>query len=171
MVSIGPYSESMNFRHMFDIPDLRGHLPHREPCPTSLTGIIQNHPDFSRFRYMLNLANLESTYNDPQANFTLFIPSDKALSYIDNGVFTNMDKGIARHIVKSSTLRRKITSAILADSPASWLHTNDPPNRLFVTNLNGRTYINNTINVIHKDMEATNGIIHVIDDLIWPDII
>ena len=36
MVSIGPYSESMNFRHMFDIPDLRGHLPSKG-CLSKLT--------------------------------------------------------------------------------------------------------------------------------------
>lgn len=171
MVSIGPYSESMNFRHMFDMPDLRGHLPVKVACPNSLTSIVNEHPDFSKFRYMLNLAKLENLYSDPQANFTIFVPSDNALKHVDKNVFLNMDDGTARHIIKSSTLKRRIPSSVLSDSPASWLHTQDPPNRLFVTNMNGRIYLNNNINIIHKDMPASNGIIHVIDNLIWPEMI
>ena len=156
---------------MFDIPDLRGHLPIKVACPNSLTWIINKHPDFSRFSYMLKLAKMDDLYSDPQANFTIFVPSDDALKHVDNNVFLNMDDSTARHIIKSSTLKRRIPSAVLLDSPASWLHTRDPPNRLFVTNMNGRIYVNNTINIIHKDMQASNGIIHVIDDLIWPDMV
>ncbi len=49
MVSIGPYSQSMNFTHMFDVPDLRGHLHIKVACPNSLTSIVNKHPDFSIF--------------------------------------------------------------------------------------------------------------------------
>ena len=45
-----------------------------------------------------------------------------------------------------------------------------PAGRLFVTNMNGKTYINNNIQVIEKDLDALNGTVHVIDNLIWPDI-
>ena len=171
MVSIGPYSEAMNFTQMFDMPDLRGPLPKIIPCKGSITSIVHEHQDFSSFKYMLNVAKLESVYNDPQADFTVFVPSDKSLSSIDNNVFLNMDIAVARHIIKSSTLKRKITAAVLGDSPASWFHTQDPPNRLFITNMNGRTRINNNINVIHKNMYAKNGLIHVIDGFIWPEMI
>ena len=50
MTSIGPYSEAMNFRHMFDVPDLRGHKPVKKACPNSISSIIGTHPDFSQFR-------------------------------------------------------------------------------------------------------------------------
>ena len=68
-------------------------------------------------------------------------------------------------------LDRKIPSELLEDSPASYFMTKDPPNRLFVSNISGRTYINNNVNVIHKDMMFANGIIHVVDALLWPEII
>ncbi len=171
MVSIGPYSESLNFTHMFNQRDLRGPLPLRKETPGSLSYLIAFHPDFSRFRYMLRLAKLDGLYNDIQADFTVFIPSDKALEHIPPGVFTNMDDATARHIILSSTLNRRITRDILEDSPASYFITRDPTNRLFITNISGRTYLNNDINVIHKDLEASNGIIHVIDALIIPLII
>lgn len=171
MVSIGPYSQSMNFTSMFDPSDLRGHLPKETVCPNSIADIVNTHSDFSKFRYLLKLSKLEGLYGAAQANCTLFVPSDDALKHIDNNAFLNMDDATARHIVRTSTLDRRITSDILADSPAAWFHTRDKPNRLWVTNISGRTYINNCVNVIHKDMAAVNGIIHVVDNLIWPDII
>ena len=172
MVSIGPYSQSMNYTYMFDKGDLRGPLPLKETCPTTLSGIIARHPDFTHFKYILKLAKLEAILDDPDANVTLFVPSDMALNKVmDPSVFLNMDLATARHIVLGSSLERKITSAVLSDSPASWINTRDPPNRLFVTTIRGHTRINNSINVIHKDIQASNGLIHVVDNMIIPIIV
>jgi uncharacterized surface protein with fasciclin (FAS1) repeats len=154
---------------MFDQGDLRGPLPHKETCPTTLSGIIARHPDFTHFNYLIKLANLEALLNEPEANLTLFVPSDMMLNkVVDPAVFLNMDLATARHVIFGSALQRKITSAVLEDSPASWMNTRDPVNRLFVTTVHGRTKINNSINVIHKDMQASNGLIHVVDNLIFP---
>ena len=171
MVSIGPYTEAMNFTHMFDLPDLRGNLPKKVETPGSLAYLVANHPDFSKFRYMLQLSKLDDIYNDCQADFTIFVPSDKAIANIPEAIFTNMDSATARHIIRTSTLNRKITSDILEDSRGMYVITKSPQNRLFITNDNGTTYIDRTIKIIHKDIIATNGVIHVIDTLIKPFII
>jgi len=171
MTSCGPYTEAMNFTHMFDIPDLRGPLPVVKETQGSLYYLIANHPDFNKFKYMLKLAMLDGIYDDCQADFTIFVPSDDALANIPEEVFTNMDIATARHIILASTLNRKITSDILEDSRAMYFLTKDPPNRLLITNVGNRTYIDRDINIIHKDMIATNGVIHVIDALIKPLII
>jgi uncharacterized surface protein with fasciclin (FAS1) repeats len=171
MTSVGPYSQSNNFQYMFDQPDLRGCLPKKGECPNSLMRLINNHTDFRKFKYIVNLAKLDGILNDPQADFTLFVPSDDAIQGLGEGVFVNMDDATARHIVKSSMLDRKIPRELLQDSPASYFKTKDPPNRLFITNISGRTCIQNDINIIHFDMQAANGIIHVVDKLIWPEII
>lgn len=171
MVSIGPYSEAMNFTHMFDIPDLRGNLPKKVETPGSLSYLLTINPDFSKFRYMLRLAKLDNIYNDCQADFTIFVPSDKAIQDIPDEIFTNMDSSTARTIIKSSTLNRKITSDILEDTRGTYIITQSTPNRLLITNNNGNTYIDKTIKIIKKDIIATNGIIHVVDKLIKPLII
>jgi len=171
MVSIGPDTQSHNFSHMFNMPDIRGPLPLKINCPNTLMGIITTNPDFSKFRYMVKIARLGGILNDIQADFTIFIPSDKALESAEGlgeEVFINMDDSTARHIVLSSMLNRRITSELLADSPASYFITRDPPNRLFVSNISGKTCINTDINIIHTDIIASNGIIHVIDNLIRP---
>lgn len=173
MVSIGPYSQSYNYTHMWDKGDLRP-CPYKvkqEFCPHSLMGTINSHPDFTKFNYMVKLARLENILDSSQANFTLFVPSDQALQGINENIFSNMDDATARHIVKSSMLDYRYPSEIIENSPAIYYNTRDPPNRLFVSNISGRTYINNDINVIHKDLLTSNGIIHVIDKLIHPEII
>ena len=171
MTSNGPYSQSMNFTHMFDFTDLRGPYPKREPCKNSLLGIITNNPDFKKFNFMVRRAGLEEFLNSPQANFTIFVPSDKALDFISEDLFTNMDILTARRIVKTSMLYERIPAKILEDSPAAYYYTTDTTNRLFITNLSGITYINNNIKLIEKDILLDNGIIHVIDNLIIPHII
>ena len=173
MVSIGPYSQSYNYTHMWDKGDLRPcpYKKKKEFCPHSLMGAINSHPDFTKFNYLVKLARLENVLDNSQANFTLFIPSDNALQGINENIFSNMDDATARHIVKSSMLDYRYPSEIIENSPAIYYNTKDHPNRLFVSNISGRTYINNDINVIHKDMITSNGIIHVIDKLIQPEII
>lgn len=168
MVSIGPDTQSYNFTHMFNIPDIRGPFPLKVNCPNTLMDIIEKNPDFSKFRYMVKIARLNSILNGIQADFTIFIPSDKAIEGLGEEVFINMDDSTARHIVLSSMLNRRITSELLADSPASYFITRDLPNRLFITNISGKTCINTDINIIYTDIIASNGIIHVIDKLIWP---
>ncbi len=172
MVSIGPNSQSYNMTHMFNISDLRSckTLEKTYAPSNSLLGVIQFHPDFTKFKYMVELSGMDNIFGDSQANFTLFVPSDQELAGLEESIFKNMDKAQARHIIKASTLERKIPSELLESSPSSYFLTRSEPNKLFITNISGRTYINNSINVIHKDWETDNGIIHVVDKLIFPNI-
>ena len=167
MTSSGPYSQSYNFTHMFDFNDYNGPLPKVLPCPNSLLSIVNNNPDFSIFKFMVYRARLESFLNSIQANFTIFIPSDKhLLRKVDKDIFTNMDILTARSIVKTSMLNDRISSEVLGDSPAAYYYTTEPSNRLFITNINGDTIINDYIKIIKKDVLLSNGIVHVIDGLI-----
>ena len=171
MTAITPGSQPLLMTHMYSLPDLR-----KSGCPggkyaynpTSLMGILAGNPQFSRFTYIMKLAKFDGLYNDPQANFTLFAASDKALSNIPEYVFTNMDMSSARHLVKISTLAGIISSSLLEDSPASYFITTDRANKIYITNIRRTTYICNNIKVVHKDIEASNGMIHLVDGLIRP---
>jgi len=167
MTSSGPYYEATNFTQMFDMPDLRGPPLETKYCKNSLSGIINNNPDFSKFKYILKLSKLDGIYDDSQADYTLFVPTDDSLKNIPSGVFVNMDMLTARNIIKSSTIKRKITRAILEDVPESLFSTKHQLNRLLVTNTrSGETFLNNTIKVIQMNIHASNGMIHIIDNLI-----
>ena len=172
MTYCAPNSHSYNFTHMFDMPDLRGPLPKIIAQPNTLLSIIDNHPDFTKFKFMVNRANLRDTLNSTQSEFTLFIPSDKALSMkINDDYFINMDILTARSIVRTSMLNRRISSEVIEDSPNAYYYTIDKANRLCISNISGQTYINGDIKVIYKDIMANNGIIQVIDGLIIPHIV
>ena len=168
-MNISPNSQSYNFTHMFNMTDKRGILPITTPCKGTLLDIINSTPDFGKFRYLLKLAQEEDILNSSQANFTIFVPSDRMLQKMGDNIFVNMDSTTAWYIVKSSMIKNKIPSEIIEDSPASYYYTVNEINRLFITNIGGTTYINDKIKIIHKDILCTNGIIHVIDGLIIPD--
>jgi len=168
MVSNGPNSQSNNFTHMFDFVDLRGKPITKFQDKNSLMGIINETPTFSKFKYIVEKAMMCDIFGSMQTNATLFIPSDNEISNLED-FFGRMDVSLARHIIKTSMLNKKITSELLEDSQCSVFNTNDPFNKILISNINGEIYINNTIKIIHKDIIATNGIIHVVDDLVWPE--
>jgi uncharacterized surface protein with fasciclin (FAS1) repeats len=171
MSGITPTTMSLSNSHMYDFVDLRpSSISPTKYNPTSLMYIIDNHPDFTKFSYIIKLARLDRIYNDIQANFTVFVPSDSLIQNIPEGVFTNLDISTARQIVQASTLRYKITSELLSDSPSTYFFTMNPIEELFITNISDITYINNCTKVIYYNIEACNGIIHVIDNIIWPQI-
>jgi transforming growth factor-beta-induced protein len=165
MVSTGPYSQSNNFTHMFDFVDLRGNSSREQDNNNSLMGVINNNPNFSKFKYIVERARMNTTLSDPQSDFTLFIPLDTFISRLE---VESMDISIARNIVRSAMLDRKITSELLEDSNASYFFTKSKSNNLFINNMNGITYINDDIRIIQKDIITDNGIIHVIDNIILP---
>lgn len=167
MTSILPNTQAMNYTHMFDMVDLNGCLPRVEPCKSTITGFLYNNPKYSKFYSILNKSRMNSLYDSTMSNFTLFIPDNDSIYHINTDY---IDLALARHIIKCSTLNFKVSGDMLEDSPASYFITNDPPNRLYITNMNNETVINNRINVIQKDVKVSNGIIHVIDGLILPNV-
>ena len=120
MVSTGPYSQSNNFTHMFDFVDLRGNASREQDNNNSLMGVINNNPNFSKFKYIVERARMNTTLSDPQSDFTLFIPLDTFISRLE---IEGMDISIARNIVRSAMLDRKITSELLEDSNTSYFFT------------------------------------------------
>ena len=167
MASIGPYSKSEDYTHMYDFTDLRSCVaPKVVYCPKSLMGIIDNTPKLSKISYIIKLAGIDGILNDELANFTLFLPSDDFLTKYPESLFVNFDKGTARNIMNNSMMNRRITSDLLKDSPASFFTTLNNYNKMFVTNINDITCINHRINIVQFDISCSNGLIHITDDII-----
>jgi uncharacterized surface protein with fasciclin (FAS1) repeats len=169
MTSLGPYTQSLNFTHMFDMPDLRG-ARKSQVCPNSLLAIIDDEKnDFSLYSYLVKLAGLSTELMEPQANFTLFIPSDTFIRQKNlESVILKMDRSSARHLILSTMLNNKITTDLLMISKACKFITRDPPNNLNVLYVNNKITINGKAHIVKGDIEAVNGIIQVIDDVLFP---
>ena len=165
MTACGPNSQSYNFTFAYDFNDIRGSLPKRCYNKNSIMSIISTHPDFTKFKYIIKLAKYDTILDDPQANFTLFIPSDSEITKFD---VTPLDVGDARNIVRASMLNSRLPSEVLTDSPMNYYDTLSRQNRLLITNINSVTRLNNTISVLLFDILATNGMIHVTNNMLTP---
>ena len=58
MTYMGPATQSYDFTHMWDMTDLRAPAGPKSYCPNSLMYIIATDPDFSKFNYLVNLADM-----------------------------------------------------------------------------------------------------------------
>ena len=170
MVSNFPMSMSYNNTHMFDFTDIRPCVKKNNTkyCHNSIMDILNKNPNFSKFRYIMKLSGMDLIYDDAMADFTLFVPSDDCVRAIPEDVFLNLDIGSARDIVKTHTIKRRITYDLLKDSPISYFFSTNDSEKLSVTNISGITTINNCSCVLYPDIQACNGIIHVVNNMIWP---
>lgn len=172
MVSISPDTQSYDFTHMWSFVDYRNEkAPKKCVVKGSIFDFLYSNPEYSKFLKIVEKASMEGQLNDPQANFTLFIPSNDLIKHIPEEYFDIMDDGTARQILKGSTLNRKIDKRLLQFSPVSYFMTINtcPQTRLYVTNISGITEIDNCVKVVKYDNILNNGIIHVVDNLIIPD--
>jgi len=168
MVSCGPSTQRYNYTHMYSMVDLRSQQI--EPCTiaNSLYDYISKHPQMKRFRTIIDRANMIGRLSGIQADCTLLIPTDNYLQHIDPDFFNKMDDGLARQILNASTIDRKINRDVITSSPVSYFYTRNPEMRAYVTNISGRTMINNCVSIVKYDIPTINGIIHIVDGLIVP---
>jgi uncharacterized surface protein with fasciclin (FAS1) repeats len=170
MVSLGPDIQPLNYTHMTSLVDYRGkECPQILPNKGSIYAHLQTDPQFSLFRTIVEKISMQGQLNEEEADFTIFAPVDKYLSKIPREFFDKMDNGMARQIFNASTLNRKIDKDLLISSPVCYLTTRNPKMRMYVTNINDKTRINNRVSVVHYDLVFNNGIIHVVDGLIFPN--
>jgi hypothetical protein len=156
---------------MYDFSDFRGPCKIYPSKDGSLLNTIRTHGDFTFFNKLVKVSNLEILLDSDQFNSTILVPSDMFLNDDVFSILDTIDASKADSIIHSMTLPNKIISSILEDSPTLYFITKSKTERIYVNNVNNRTYVslnerfdyNNTPSIIHKDMSCTNGIIHVID--------
>ena len=127
----------------------------------TLAGQASNAGIFTTLLAAADAANLTSVLYD-DGPFTLFAPTDDAFGTVEN--FLKNPKELAKvlkyHLVKgnifSSDLNNGSSVATMLGSPVNISKTED-------------VLVNNA-RVIQADMEASNGVIHVIDKVLMPTI-
>lgn len=170
MVSYGPNTQYLNFQHMFDFVDYRSkNKPQMCLTEGSIYCYLYSNPQFSKFRSIIDKVNLAGFLNDSQANITLFVPSNAHLSHIPDEWFKTLDIGTARAILDASSIPKKLKKDLLTSSPVCYYYTKNPKMRMYMTNINNVTRINNCASIVQYDIEANNGVIHLIDNIIVPN--
>lgn len=172
MVSYGPDIQNQNFTHMYEFVDYR--LPkgkRLEPCIVkgSIYDYINSQPNMKGIKLIIDKAKYTGLLSDCEANFTLFIPTDEYLKRVPSSFFDDMDDGLAREILLSSMMWRKIDKKLITSSPVAYYITKNPRMRMYVTNINNKTVVNNCGSIVKYDIDCNNGMIHILDTLIIPN--
>lgn len=122
--------------------------------------LVTNDQRISHFRDMIKAAKLENVFNAHGA-FTVFAPSNKALTSLPNDIARKIEKDakyrkdfILSHIFpgKMSTEFLKKTDAIRALSTHKFLVRDDE-----------RQLMVNNHSFLAQDINASNGILHIVD--------
>ena len=176
MTYCGPTSQTYLMTHMslFQDPRLKpGHHVPIEFDKTTIYGKIRSNPKFSKFLRILERSNVKERLADRGYQHTLFAAPDDALAHISEDFLSTLDIGKASEIIRSMLLVRSIDGNTITASPVSYLRTEFQKQHMYVTNLVDRssgqlkTNLNQCATVLQFDVKASNGLIHVVDNLLF----
>lgn len=106
-------------------------------------------------------ANLAGTLSDPSGTFTVFAPTDDAFAALGDNVPSDLSPVLLYHVLGSPVYSDEISSGIISS-----LNASDPEIVVEVSEMGVK--LNGSANVVATDIVGTNGVIHVIDQVILP---
>lgn len=136
----------------------------------TLWDVIDNSPDLSSLKSLIQLAGLQDVLQDPNATLTLLAPSNEAIANARSGVgapdFTNpavVESILLTHLDKTGVL---LSSDLLAAEPGDFVVVNPGPHAILTTDDGSLTV--GGARVLVADVQASNGVLHVIDKVLLP---
>lgn len=141
------------------------------PADMTIVEIAQGNEDFSTLVELVVAAGLAETLSDPDADFTLFAPTNDAFAKVDAATLealgANKDalaQVLTYHAVAARALSGDLTDGqVLTTVEGSTLTVNISDAGVTLTTDAGAV-----VNVTDVDIEGSNGVIHVIDGVLIP---
>lgn len=166
MVSIGPYSTSLDNTHMQLLTPIENNRSRNIQPGANLYYFVKTSPYFRKLAQLIEIAGWVGQFSQDQLNITLFFPEDKNC----NLDFNIIDRGLAQNILNVCSMNNKLDSEIIRSSPVCYYTARDRyrSNQIFVTNISDRTRVNDCAYVVKFDVKLNNAILHVIDRDILP---
>jgi uncharacterized surface protein with fasciclin (FAS1) repeats len=135
----------------------------------TLWDVIDNSPDLSELKALIELAGLQDVFDDPNATLTLLAPTNQAITTAAAGVgapdFTNPSIVEAVLLTHVDTTQALLFTELLALDPPEFVPVNPGPHEIDA-GANPPTIGEATVLV--ADVEASNGVLHVIDRVLLP---
>jgi len=135
----------------------------------TLWDVIDNSPDLSELKALIQLAGLQDVLSDPNATLTLLAPSNQAITTAAGGVgapdFGNpaiVESVLLTHV---DTTRTLFIIQLLALAPPEFVVANPGPH---VIDAAASPLTIGGARVLVADVEASNGVLHVIDRVLLP---
>ncbi len=134
---------------------------------TSIVAIASANSDFSTLVTALTTADLVTTLQG-DGPFTVFAPTNEAFNKLDEGVLQLLldNPSSLADILKYHVVSGKVMSTDLSDGNVESLLSGKSIN---VSISGGTVSLNSSATVTNADVEASNGVIHIIDEVLIPE--
>jgi uncharacterized surface protein with fasciclin (FAS1) repeats len=112
------------------------------------------------------VAGLVDTLKGP-GPFTVFAPTDEAFAALPAGTLDGLLKDPAK--LKDILLYHVVSGKVMADEVVKLTSATTVQGKaITITVKDGTVYLNDTVKVVTTDIQASNGVIHVIDAVLLP---
>lgn len=137
--------------------------------PASITAIVVDNPDFSMLKTAVVKAGLTETL-DGEGTFTVFAPDNDAFmaAGLSGSDIESLSPETLKSILLYHTLGSKVNAADVPAGPNASVETLNG-NSIYVTSNSDGVFVNG-IMVKQADVEASNGVIHVISNVFMPPV-
>ena len=143
-----------------------------QPIENTIASIAVGNPDFSILVDALSRANLVDAVSDKSASLTVFAPTNDAftalLSNLGAGSLDDVPVETLTQILLYHVIGSKAMSTDLSSGYFPTLATSEGNNISLYINVENGVFINKNTKVTTADIEADNGVIHVVDKVILP---
>lgn len=148
-----------------------------DPLPPSRPQTVSELiPDDDRFTVLEDALNRTGLFEllEDGGQHTIFAPTNAAFNKIfpDLGVdgVEDIETGFMRSVLLYHIIDNSVTSATLSSGYVPTMNTNSPDNRgvSLLIEKGSTVRLNGNANVTNADIEATNGVIHIIDRVLIP---
>jgi transforming growth factor-beta-induced protein len=135
----------------------------------NLAELAASVPELSSLLKLVTLCELGSALTDPAAKLTVFAPTNKAFEKYLKGASlpetcsADLKSTLVYHIIPSIVLSKDLSEQ---QAVSSLLGTKE---ELFVTKKDNMVRVNGISEVVLADAEATNGVAHLVDTVLMPD--
>lgn len=135
-------------------------------APQTIVEIAAGNPDFSTLVAAVQAAGLVDTLNG-EGPFTVFAPTNEAFAALPAGTVESLlnDIPALTSILTYHVVAGKVLAAdVVGLDSATTVQGAD----FSISVKDGKVYLNDTVQVIVTDIQASNGVIHVIDAVLLP---
>ncbi|XXK58479.1 fasciclin domain-containing protein [Porticoccaceae bacterium nBUS_09] len=142
--------------------------PEPEPEPMSIVDVAVANGSFTTLVAALEATGLDVTLSDMDSSFTVFAPTDDAFALLGDETIAELldDTDTLTDILTYHVIGAEIDSSAAISSAGSTVEmVNGDSTGL---SLDGDNLLVNTVTVTTVDVEADNGVIHVIDAVLIP---
>lgn len=135
----------------------------------TLWDVIDNSPDLSELKALIQRADLVDVFDDPDATLTLLAPTNQAITNAASGIgapdFGDPDVAEAVLLTHLNDIEALLSAQLLALDPPEFVVVNPGPHEI---DADASPPMIGEAGVVLVDVEASNGVLHVIDRVLLP---